>query len=64
MDFLNRTLIWSQAHLSQILYRYEAHDNRHRHTLASTNTTRSHDVNKVLGTHMWLASGHHLRERR
>jgi Integrase core domain len=29
-EFLNRTLVWNQAHLRQILNEYETHHNQHR----------------------------------
>ena len=29
-ELLDRTLIWNQAHLRQILLQYEAHHNQHR----------------------------------
>jgi transposase InsO family protein len=29
-ELLDRTLIWNQAHLRQILHQYEIHHNRHR----------------------------------
>jgi putative transposase len=29
-EFLDRTLVWNQAHLRRILREYEIHHNRHR----------------------------------
>jgi len=35
-ELLDRTLIWNQAHLRQVLRQYETHHNRHRPHRSST----------------------------